>query len=68
MRLVRGVSKLNLSKRQSEVCLLLANGASYETIAEQLAISKHTAIAHGRWIYTRLDVHNRSELIDKLSA
>ncbi len=29
-------------------------------------ISKHTAIAHGRWIYNKLDVHNRAELVSKL--
>ena len=37
-------------------------------IAERLSISRHTAIAHGRWIYTRLDVHNRSELVSRLLA
>ena len=46
--------------------MLMASGASNEKIAEQLGISKHTAIAHGRWIYEKLGVHNRAELVSKL--
>jgi DNA-binding CsgD family transcriptional regulator len=64
--MMRRVSALPLSPRQAEVCFLMANGATNETIAEQLGISKHTAIAHGRWIYNKLDVHNRTELVSKL--
>jgi DNA-binding CsgD family transcriptional regulator len=64
--LVRRIKELPLSRRQAEVCFLLANGASYEQIADRLGISRHTAIAHGRWIYDKLDVHNRTELIGRL--
>ena len=49
-----------------EVCILVANGTSVDNIASQLGISEHTAVAHGRWIYNRLDVHNRTELANKL--
>ncbi len=55
-----------LNSREAEVCLHMANGASNEAIADRLGISKHTAITHGRWIYTKLDVHNRAELVSKL--
>ena len=68
VRMMRNIQHLPLSRRQSEVCLLMANGTSNEAIAEQLGISKHTAIAHGRWIYNKLDVHNRAELVSKLLA
>ena len=44
----------------------MAIGSSYDGIARQLGISRHTAISHGRWIYDKLDVHNRAELINKL--
>ncbi len=64
--LLRRVGELPLSRRQAEVCLLMANGNSAESVAEQLGISKHTAIAHGRWIYNKLDVHNRAELVNRL--
>jgi DNA-binding CsgD family transcriptional regulator len=66
VKLVRQIGKMPLSKRQAEVCFLLANGVGYENIAERLGISKHTAIAHSRWIYNKLDVHNRAELFSKL--
>jgi DNA-binding CsgD family transcriptional regulator len=66
IRLTRSVQKLPLSRRQSEVCVLLATGASNEAIAERLGISRHTANEHGRWIYNKLDVHNRAELVNRL--
>ena len=66
VRLMRSVKQLPLSRRQSEVCVLMATGASSETVAEQLGISRSTAITHGRGIYDKLDVHNRSELLTKL--
>lgn len=68
VRLVRRAGELPLSPRQAEVCVMMANGASAETIAERLGISRHTAIAHGRWIYNVLDVHNRAELLRTLLA
>ena len=68
VRLVRRVGELPLNGREAEVCLHLANGASNEAIADRLGISKHTAITHGRWIYSKLDVHNRAELVSKLLA
>ena len=66
IRLMRSVQKLPLSRRQAEVCLLMATGASNEAVAEQLGISKHTANEHSRWIYSKLDVHSRAELVTKL--
>jgi DNA-binding CsgD family transcriptional regulator len=65
-KLVRRIGEFSLSPRQSEVCLLLAQGRDHDTIAKALDISRHTAIAHGRWIYNRLDVHNRTELTNRL--
>jgi DNA-binding CsgD family transcriptional regulator len=44
----------------------MAQGLSYAEIAEKLHISPHTAVAHSRWIYDKLGVSSRSELIDKL--
>jgi DNA-binding CsgD family transcriptional regulator len=68
IRLMRSLKQLPLSRRQSEVCVLMATGASSETVAEQLGISKNTVIAHSRGIYDKLDVHNRSEMLTKLLA
>ena len=66
LRLARHVAELPLSRRQAQVCLLLANGHSNAEIAARIGIAKHTAIAHGRWIYDKLDVHSRAELVNKL--
>jgi len=66
IRLMRSVQKLPLSRRQAEVCVLMATGASNEVVAERLGISAHTVNEHGRWIYNKLDVHSRAELVSKL--
>jgi DNA-binding CsgD family transcriptional regulator len=66
VRLMRSARNLPLSPRQAEVCVWIANGASNDTIAERLGISKHTANEHARWIYNKLDVHSRAELVSKL--
>jgi DNA-binding CsgD family transcriptional regulator len=50
------------------MCSLIANGASAEGIAQRLGISTHTAVAHRRWIYEKLDMHTRSEHLSKLLA
>jgi DNA-binding CsgD family transcriptional regulator len=66
VRLSRGVARLALSRRQAEVCVLLAAGASLEAIAGRLGISRHTAGEHGRWIYNKLDVHTRADLVKRV--
>ena len=66
VRLVHSVERLPLSRRQAEVCVLMASGYSHESIADRLGISRHTANEHGRWIYNKLDVHSRAELVNKL--
>ncbi len=66
VRLTRAAEGLPLTRRQAEVCVLMASGLSRDQIAERLGISRHTAREHGRWIYHRLNVHNRSELTGKL--
>jgi DNA-binding CsgD family transcriptional regulator len=68
VRLAQSIEHFRLSRRQAEVCLLMATGVSIERVAERLGISKHTAVAHGRGVYAELDVHNRAELVTKLLA
>jgi DNA-binding CsgD family transcriptional regulator len=64
--IIRGIEALPLTLRQSQVCRLLAIGKSYSEIARELGIGVHTAVTHARLIYDKLDVHNRSELINRL--
>jgi DNA-binding NarL/FixJ family response regulator len=50
-----------LSKRETEVLSLLAEGLSNKTIAERLFISDVTVKAHVRRIFEKLRVHSRTE-------
>jgi DNA-binding CsgD family transcriptional regulator len=64
VKLMRHIGRLPLSGRQAQVCLLMAEGLSYSEIADRLGISKHTAITHRRWIYDKLNVSTRTELVN----
>jgi DNA-binding CsgD family transcriptional regulator len=66
LRFSRRINDLPLSAREGEACLLLLAGHSRPTIAERLGVSQHTAIAHGRNIYAKLNVRNRAELAAKV--
>jgi DNA-binding CsgD family transcriptional regulator len=66
VRLMRQIGKLSLTPRQAEVCRLMAEGRSYAEIGERLGMSAHTAVSHSRWIYDKLGVGSRTELVDKL--
>ena len=51
----------------AQIMLLFAQGRSANWIAEDLVISKNTVRSHIRSIYTKLDVHSRKELLEKLA-
>ena len=53
-----------LSRKETEVLLLLAKGRNSAAIQEALYISAGTANTHMRHIYRKLDVHKQQELID----
>jgi DNA-binding CsgD family transcriptional regulator len=53
-----------LTQREEEVLLLLAQGKSISTIERELFIANGTAKAHVRHIYQKLDIHSRDELFD----
>jgi DNA-binding NarL/FixJ family response regulator len=50
-----------LSKRETEVLALLADGCTNEEIARRLVISRRTAEHHVASILAKLDLHNRTE-------
>ena len=56
-----------LTKRETDVALILAQGYGLKRVQEDLFISEGTAITHRRHIYQKLDVHSKSELIDFVS-
>jgi DNA-binding CsgD family transcriptional regulator len=53
-------ARLPLSRRESEVLVLVATGLTNDEISPRLAISPHTVARHLERIYSKLDVHNRA--------
>jgi LuxR family transcriptional regulator, maltose regulon positive regulatory protein len=53
----------NLSTREKEVLLLMAEAISLQEIADRLFISYATAKRHTINIYSKLGVHNRWEAV-----
>lgn len=58
-------SKIELSKREKEVLVLLAEGNSYDNIADKLFISKNTIKFHLKNIYIKLQVNSNIEAVNK---
>ena len=52
----------NLTKREKEILLLLMDGLSYKEIASKCFISIDTINSHIRKVYSKLNVHSRSEI------
>ncbi len=55
----------NLTEREKEVLVLLAEGKSYATIAQQIYLSVDGVIARIRKIYEKLHAHSRGEAVAK---
>lgn len=53
-----------LTPREGDVLRCLAEGYSLARVADILGISLNTVKTHSKMVYVKLDVHNRSELID----
>lgn len=55
-----------LTPREAEVLSLLASGRNAESIGKILVVSSETAKTHTKHIYSKMGVHSRQELLDKL--
>ncbi len=55
----------SLTAREKEILLLLMDGLSYKEIAAKCFISLDTIFSHIRKIYSKLNVHSRSEISAK---
>lgn len=63
-RLTKGEETIDgLTERESEVLVLLAEGASNNEIAEKLTISPKTVARHRENIMAKLNLHSRSDLV-----
>lgn len=54
-----------LTPREKEVLDLLAEGMTYQEIADKLVVSVHTVDSHLRNIYDKLRVRNRTKAVAK---
>ena len=61
-------STFGLTAREAEVLLLLCQGRTRAYIAETLYLSENTVRGHTQHIYTKLDVHTKTELQRKLGV
>lgn len=52
-----------LTDREREVLLLVARGRANQEIADELVISPHTAKTHVNRIMTKVDAHDRAQLV-----
>jgi LuxR family maltose regulon positive regulatory protein len=57
-----------LSDREVEVLELVAEGLTNREIARRLFLSPHTVRAHTSNIYSKLNVHNRTEAVARARA
>jgi DNA-binding NarL/FixJ family response regulator len=55
----------NLTKKETEILLLLINGLSYKEITSRTFISMATLNTHIRNIYNKLNIHSRAEIAAK---
>ena len=53
-----------LTDREAEILSVFVEGRSMVYIAEKLFVSENTVKTHIRHIYTKLDVHNKQDLMD----
>ena len=57
-----------LSRRESEILQLLVEGLSYKQIAAQCFVTLDTISTHIKKIYSKLNIHSRSELSAKFGS
>jgi DNA-binding NarL/FixJ family response regulator len=52
-----------LTPQEAELLRLLVDGHHYKTAADKMGISRHTVSFHLRNVYTKLEVHSKSEAV-----
>jgi DNA-binding CsgD family transcriptional regulator len=59
------IEQLEISKRELEILLLLAQGCSNQEIAGQLFVSLSTVKTHNQNLFEKLDVKRRTQAVEK---
>lgn len=60
--------KAKLTKRETEILLLLREGRNVPSIAKKLCVAENTVRYHCKNIYSKFDVHSKQELFDLLEG
>jgi DNA-binding CsgD family transcriptional regulator len=68
VRLVDAMRTLSLSAQQREAALLLAQGLSNQELAAHMGVSINTASYHVKQLFTKLNAHDRGEVIARILA
>lgn len=61
----RVADRYALSARERQVLLLLEEGHTYQEVATELHVSRHTVHSHIKHIYEKLHAHDRAEALAK---
>lgn len=61
------IEEFGLSPREGEILRMIGRGISVNGISEKLFISPYTTQTHIRHIYTKMNIHKRSELLDYIN-
>lgn len=64
----RAAADENLTKRELEVLRFLAEGKSYQQIADILFISHETVKQHLKNIYRKMNVNNKIQAINRMKS
>ena len=65
----QAIAQVNhFTPRESEIFILLAQGYTIPAISEKLFVSENTVKSHVKSIYQKLDVHARTELIERVNT
>lgn len=65
-KMIRAVTRYQLTRRQTEVLALLLDGASANDVARALVISEYTAQGYVKSLLTKTASHNRAEMVAKV--
>jgi DNA-binding CsgD family transcriptional regulator len=67
LRFVKAMAHQPLSPQQREIALQIALGRSNAEISDRLGVSLNTVAYHVKQLFLRLDVHTRTEAVEKIA-
>jgi DNA-binding CsgD family transcriptional regulator len=67
LRFVKAMARQSLSPQQREIALQIALGRSNAEISDRLGVSLNTVAYHVKQLFLRLDVHTRTEAVEKIA-